>query len=120
MLRFIITLTFLISFSQTFAEGTKQLRPASGDFGYMQIHHNAEKFATYLATTDERLQIKINKNTERIYFGFGRITDGSAAKTDIYFRIKDPNENTMMRPTKIRIAETDFISSYAKVMVGPT
>ncbi len=120
MLRFIITLTFLISFSQTFAEGTKQLRPASGDFGYMQIHHNAEKFATYLATTDERLQININKNTERIYFGFGRITDGSAAKTDVYFRIKDPNGNTVMGPTKIPSAGTGFISSYTKAVAGPT
>ena len=120
MLRFLFTYTFILLYSLSFAEGTKQLRPTSADFGYMQIHHNAEKFATYLAKTDERLNININKNTERIYFGFGRITDGSNQKTDVYFRIKDPNGNVVMGPTKIPSTGTGFISTYAKAVAGPT
>jgi hypothetical protein len=120
MLRFIITLTILISFSQSFAEGSKQLRPTSGDFGYIQINDKARTFATYSAASDERMYIHIKSTSEKINFGFGVITDGSTPKTDVYFRIKDPNGNVVMGPTKIPNTGMGFISSYTKAAAGPT
>lgn len=96
------------------------MRPASGDFGYIQINDKARTFATYVATNDERLNINVKSVSEKIYFGFGKITDGSTQKTDVYFRIKDPNGNIVMGPTKIPSTGNGFISSYAKGVAGPT
>lgn len=120
LFRKILLYIFILVSSKTYAEGSKQLRPSSGDFGYIQINDKARTFATYVASNDERLYINVNSITEKIYFGFGKITDGSAQKTDVYFRIKDPNGNIVMGPTKIPSSGNGFISSYAKSAAGPT
>ncbi len=102
------------------AEGTKQLRPATGDFGYIQINDRQRTFATYRASEDERLYINVASAREKIYFGFGRITDGSAAMTDVWYRIKDPNGNIVAGPTRIPTSGTGFISAYSRAIAGPT
>lgn len=112
----LITLSTLNSFS----EGSKQLRPISTDFGYIQINDKARTFATYVAASDERMYIHVKSKAEKIYFGFGKITDGSAQQTDVWYRIKDPNGNIVMGPTKIPSTGTGFISTYAKSAAGPT
>ncbi len=119
-LRIILSTLLTLSILNTFAEGSKQLRPSSSDFGYIQINDKARTFATYSAAADERMYIHVKSVSEKIYFGFGRITDGSAQKTDVYFRIKDPNGNIVMGPTKIPSTGTGYISSYAKAAAGPT
>ncbi len=102
------------------AEGTKQLRPASGDFGYIQINDRQRTFATYIAEEDERMYINVASAREKIYIGFGRVTDGSAAKTDVWYRIKDPNGNVVAGPTKVPSSGTGFINAYSRAIAGPS
>lgn len=118
--RIIFLLVLVCSSASLFAEGTKQLRPASSDFGYIQINDKGRTFATYVANEDERLYIHINGKQEKIYFGFGRVTDGSNQQTDVWFRIKDPSGTTVMGPTKIPTTGNGFISSYSRAVAGPT
>ncbi len=120
-MRLRITLsTLLILFTiQCFSEGSKQLRPASGDYGYIQINDKARTFATYIASEDERMHIKITSKREKIYFGFGRVLDGNTQVSDVWFRIKDPSGNVVMGPTRITTSGTGFISSYARASAGP-
>ena len=73
------------------AEGTKQIRPSSGDFGYIQINDRSRTFATYVATPDERLNIHISNSREKIYYGFGRMFNGSTTHTDVWYRIRKPD-----------------------------
>lgn len=111
---------FLLLCSNSSAEGTKQLRPSSGDFGYIQINDKQRTFATYIAAEDERLYINVASANEKIYFGFGRITDGSNAMTDVWYRIKDPNGNVVAGPSKIPTTGTGYISTYSRALAGPT
>lgn len=119
-LRLILSTLLTLSLINLFAEGSKQLRPSSTDFGYIQINDKARTFATYTAAEDERLYIHVKSVSEKIYFGFGKITDGTTQKTDVYYRIKDPNGNVVLGPTKIPSSGTGFITSYAKAAAGPT
>lgn len=119
-LRLLIYTLLTLSTFNAFSEGSKQLRPASSDFGYIQINDKARTFATYVADDDERMYIHIKSKSEKIYFGFGKITDGTTQKTDVWYRIKDPNGNTVMGPTKIPSTGTGYISTYAKSAAGPT
>lgn len=114
-----LSILFLLFIQVCFSEGTKQLRPASGDFGYIQINDRARTFATYLAAQDERMYINVASAREKIYIGFGRVTDGSAAMTDVWYRIKDPNGNVVAGPTRIPTSGTGFISSYTRAVAGP-
>ncbi len=116
----IYIIIFQIYSIASYSEGTKQLRPSSGDFGYIQINDRQRTFATYLAAEDERLHINIASAREKVYFGFGRITDGSTAMTDVWYRIKDPNGNIVAGPTRIPTSGTGFISTYSRAIAGPT
>lgn len=118
--KFTLSALLIVYSVVSFAEGSKQLRPSSGDNGYIQINDKARTFATYMAAEDERMYIHVSSNKERIYFGFGKITDGNNTQSDVWFRIKDPNGNVVMGPTKIPTSGTGYISNYTRAAAGPT
>lgn len=101
------------------AEGTKQLRPASGDFGYLQINDKGRTFATYIANEDERLYIHISNRKEKIYFGFGNIKNGTTNVTDVWYRIKNQSGNIVYGPFKVTNTGKGYISSYSRAIAGP-
>ncbi len=122
MLRNYLILFLIFSSHQLFAEGTKQLRPLSTDFGYMQVYDNARTFATYNCIEAERLNIHISSNKEKIFFGFGTIwdTDGATVKTDLYYRIKNPSGVVVYSARLTPSSGTGYISTYTKAVNGPT
>lgn len=101
------------------AEGTKQIRPASGDFGYIQINDRSRTFATYIATPDERLNIHISNSREKIYYGFGRMFNGATTHTDVWYRIRKPDGTIVFGPTQVPSTGTGFISTHAQAVAGP-
>ncbi|MFL5729674.1 MAG: hypothetical protein ACJ75J_09345, partial [Cytophagaceae bacterium] len=117
----------LTSTLNSFAEGTKQLMPASTDNSYMQIYDNNDpnrNFMTYGCTPVHRLNIRICNVGEKIYIGLNQDLD-----KDVYFRLKDPAGNALAitgltsvgaNTYKVPTTGTGYISSYAKAVVGPT
>src|SRR3989304_8476784 len=82
----IIFLIVLSNFHSSFAEGTKQLRPNYTDKGSIQIFDGATlSMATFGCIPTHRLYIHICTVGERVYYGFGGISN-----TTTYYRIKDP------------------------------
>jgi hypothetical protein len=112
---------FLVCLSSfMYAEGTKQLCPVYTDYGYLQINDKGRSSATYGATADERIYIHISSATkERIYYGFGRVTDGSTARTDVWYRIKNPQGVVVVGPTRITNSGYGYISGYNRCVEGP-
>ncbi len=121
-MRFTHYLAFILMLLHTYvyAEGTKQLRPSSGNYGYLQINDKARTFATYLASEDERLYIHISNAREKIYFGFGNIKNGPNNTTDVWYRIKSPNGTVVLGPTRVVNNGTGYISSYNRAVAGPS
>ena len=110
---------FLIVHFFSVAEGTKQLRPTSADFGALQIWGNQvagpRRFATYNANVDERLYINIKDFTkEKINLGFKPPT------SDIYYRIRNPLGAIVSGPTLLPFAAAPgYISLHANAVAGP-
>lgn len=122
LLHIILFLSFIGS---TFAEGTKQLRPTSGDFGDVEIGDGstgANPLGRPFARTDntdtlQRLYIHVSSTSEKIYFGF-QPTTKTLGKGK--FRIKDPNGNIVYALTNVPIAAgAGYIDTYAQAVAGP-
>ena len=113
-----LTALFLISIlNTTHAEGSYELLNGScSNWGFIQIWDNnssARNFATYGCPSTSRLNIRL-LNGDHIYFGY------STDVEDVYYRIKDPNGNTVKGPTLITSSSTrGWISTCNKVMTGP-
>ncbi len=117
---FVFLLFMILILADSFAEGTKQLRPVSGDFGYLQINDKGRTFATYVAAKDERIYIHISNNREKIYFGIGRITGyNNGSFTDVWYRIKDPAGNIVFGPKQVTTSGSGWIANYNQAVAGP-
>ncbi|NNC96327.1 MAG: T9SS type A sorting domain-containing protein [Chitinophagales bacterium] len=121
--RFYVAIVLLLQLFLLFkvkAEGTKEIRPTSADFGYVQIWDNndpARIFATYDADSFSRLYIHIeDPANEVIYFGFGSKIAGPA---NVYYRLRDPNGNIVMGPTVLPSAGAGYINNYNDCVNGP-
>ncbi len=99
---------------KSFAEGTKELRPASSDFGYIQIYDRGRIFATYNAPSENRLYVHICTAGEKIFFGFNQ------PDNDVYFRLKDPSGNIVINAQSIPSSGAGFISTYNQAVAGPS
>jgi hypothetical protein len=123
---FYFTLVLLcLGHTRLYAEGTKQLRPTSGSYGYIQINDADRTFATYAASPEERLHIHVSSVKEKIYFGFGKIWNtenlsSHKVATDVYYRIKNEKGVVVSGPALIPSAGQGFIDTYTKVVNGPT
>jgi gliding motility-associated-like protein len=104
----------LITANNLLAEGTKELRPTSTDFGYIQIYDRGRVFATYNAPALNRLYIHICTAGEKIFFGFNQ------PDNDVYFRLKDPAGNIVVAAQAIPSSGTGFISTYNQAVAGPS
>ena len=108
----------------SFAEGTKQIRPTQGDYGYLQIGDQRNgltvdrNFAMYSADEDTRLNIAISDPVNEL------ITFGIRPETNdpLYFRIKDPNGNIVWGPTLLSTTDGDpgRILDYDEAVAGPS
>lgn len=106
----------MLSWTAIHAEGTKELQPAATDYGFLQIFDQntiTRPFATFDAPEEYRLNISVCNLGEKIFMGF-RQNDN-----DVYFRLKDPNGNTVMGPTLIPGSGQGFIENHADAVSGP-
>ncbi len=120
----------VVAFS-AYSEGSKELHPKSGQNGpYLQIWDTPDqvtrKFATFSPDSNYRLNIKICNLGEKVYFGFQQ------NDKDVYFRIKDPNGNTVpitglvdqdpaaaVFTYKIPTTGNGFINTWTEATSGP-
>ncbi len=98
-------------------EGSRELTPSFGDNGNIHIEASNSAFATYSTQTDSlyRLNINICNLGERIYFGF------RPSESDIYMRIKDPNNNIVYGPILLPqgTAGPGRIDNHTQAISGP-
>lgn len=109
----------ILMFSQGgVAEGTKQLMPLSTSFGMVQINDVGRTFALTTNTDSlNRLYIHIKSTTEKVYFGFRRLS--SSVATSGNFRIKDPTGTIVYALTALPTSGAGFINDYTKATLGP-
>ena len=112
----IVTLCWIYPYS--IAEGTKELRPSSSDYGNIEINDQGRTFALESNTDSlHRLYIHIKSTTEKIYFGF-QPKDKTAGHGT--FRIKDPSGTVVYTRTNVTTATgAGYIESYAEAIAGP-
>ena len=99
----------------SFAEGTKQFRPASTDVGNLQINDMGRPFA--LESNNDplhRLYFHISNTSENVYFGFQHIGTGTAT-----YRIKDPDGNIVLSRTAVPTSGNGYINTYDEAIAGP-
>ncbi|MDN5200195.1 Ig-like domain-containing protein [Fulvivirgaceae bacterium BMA10] len=102
------------------AEGTREYRPTSSDFGNIRIGDALQpdlqvRFATFIADETEKMKVRIkDPSREIIYFGFN-ISLGA----DIYFRLRDPNDNIVIASALVPASGTGHIASYGQAVIGP-
>src|SRR6478735_11289655 len=113
--------TLLILFTQvlSYAEGTKQIMPNSGNAAYFVLDNGWSQFALYNCPITSRLNISICNPGEKIYFGFRQ------SNNDVRFRIKNPN-GVQVYPALPTVdlpvptgAGAGYISTYAQAVAGP-
>ncbi len=101
------------------AEGTKQIKPFLLAKGELTIDKSRNDFAFYDAAPEFRLNIYISSTTEKIFFGFGKISlpDSTAS---LAYRIKDPLGNTVWGPDIAPSTSNEgFIDTYEQAVAGP-
>ncbi|MBL0343393.1 MAG: hypothetical protein IPP71_22560 [Bacteroidetes bacterium] len=112
-------LTLLQSKQQLHGEGSPQFKPDTTKTTFLMVLNTQTTYGTfagYSATDTNRLFIRINDAAnERIYFGIGQRSTGSAW----YFRVKDPNGNVVYGPTLLPTSGTGFIPYHRQAIAGP-
>lgn len=118
MLRIIFIVSFSLITFHLVAEGTKQLRPTSADYGNVEINDQGRPFA--LESNNDslhRLYIHIANTSEKIYFGF-QPQDKTAGHGT--FRIKDPSGGVVYNRTNVPTASgAGYIENYNEAVAGP-
>jgi hypothetical protein len=111
-------MTIIFSSFMVNAEGTKEFRPDSTNFGVMQINDLGRPFALESNTdTLHRLYFHIsNYSTEKVYIGFNHIKVASEVAT---YRIMNPNGSIAKARANIPTSGTGFIKYYANAVAGP-
>lgn len=103
------------------AEGTKQLMPASSDFGNLEIYDMKRPFAAFYNENPlNRLYFHVSSTSEKVYFGFRHIVVSGINNSTTYFRIKNPSGEIVFESTIIPTsAGTGYIETYAQAAAGP-
>ncbi len=118
--RIVICIAFIINSMNLMAEGTKEIQPTASSHGRLQIMPFVTDFAMFDAAPEHRLHISICNPGELIYYGFGHIRDYfGAVQTDVVYRIKDPNGNTVVGPSSVPSSGAGFINNYTEAVNGP-
>jgi len=118
MRRLISIVLFIGYISNSFAEGTKQLRPAVSDFGNVEINDQYRPFALESNSDSlHRLFIHIKSTSEKIYFGFQPKDRTLGTGT---FRIKDASGAIVYNQTSVPVVSgAGFIENYDEAVAGP-
>ncbi len=119
MLRLI--LLFILAYGlipQVFAEGSKELEQAGGTTKVL-----VGVMGAFDAPADRRIHIRIGQSPdERIYFGFGNVTQGSSgtgAAIPLFFRIRNPQGQIVEGPSLIPTSGAGFIANRSEAFTGP-
>lgn len=119
MKKYILISVLIAVYMNLNAEGTKQLRPASSDYGYLQINDVGRPFALTTNTDSlHRLYIHIENTSEKIYFGFKPHSTNSTLGQG-KFRIKNPTGTIVYALTNVPTSGTGYISTYTACVAGP-
>ena len=126
---FLVFFGLMLLIQNSFAEGTKQLAPASTDRVYIQPAPNG--FAYYNGPEELRLKIRIaDPDQEQVFIGFSRPASSpvypcAGSLTTAYFRIKDPS-GAVVWPVpgnnngQILDGTTSNIANWAQAVAGPS
>lgn len=115
----VVFLVLLLSGIQTYAEGTKQLRPASTDSGALYVGNHGQGYANFArdgdANAEYRIFIKTQAAGEKILMGFSKSEDANDANYYLYNRA-----GTLLLNGPIPVSgDPGFIATYAKAVTGP-
>jgi gliding motility-associated-like protein len=114
----IIAVIFLLPML-SFAEGTKQIMPASSNHGQLCFNKARNNFGFYNADAEFRINITIADLSESIRFGFGQVLIDNVVASDLVYRIKDPSGNVVLGAYSVPASGQGFISSYDQAVAGP-
>ena len=99
-----------------YAEGSRELLVSdSSNYGSLQIWDNNDanrQFATWNCDSLYRLNVRVN-NGEYIHLGFHQNNN------DVWFRVRNPNNQIVMGPIKINNSHAGWIEYYAQAFTGP-
>ncbi|MFL5729626.1 MAG: gliding motility-associated C-terminal domain-containing protein, partial [Cytophagaceae bacterium] len=117
--KIVLFLVLFLSSNSTIikAEGTKQLLPASTDWGYIEINNSTTNipFATWNGPVDYRLNFTICDPAEIVYLGF------QPSRNNVYYRIKNSAGTVVMGPAILASAAgVGYIQNYTEAVTGPS
>ncbi|MBE0646231.1 MAG: hypothetical protein IH596_00435 [Bacteroidales bacterium] len=98
---------------QSYAEGTKEVRPTINTYGNLSIDAGYTDFATYNCPENYRLNIHISNVGEKILFGFHR-----SSNTNRTYQLRNPSGTVVMSGT-IPTTGTGYIANYNEAVTGP-
>lgn len=114
-------LLLLITF-HAFTEGSRELQPQDGDFGYLQItkHENFTDFGHYGADPSRQINIRVNEVGETVYYGLNNMTEGgNVFVEDVPYRIVSPSGVVVEQGVIPDIGEQGNIPNWDEAAAGP-
>lgn len=113
-------LIILLSTTFTFAEGTKELRPAESNFGNLFLSKSANftKFGHYGAPVEQQIKIRVSSTDETIYFGFNNHFQNGDFVAGLPYRIVSPSGVVVFESTT-QAAGEGYIENYNQAVTGP-
>ncbi len=106
----------------SFAEGTKELRPAANNTANLHITDNAvyTDFAQYGAPPEHQIKIQIADLSERMYFGMNnKEGNGDDFVPNVPFRIVSPTGVIVYNGIMPGTGQEGFIDSWNEAVAGP-
>ncbi len=118
---YLLFLAGLLFQQAVLAEGTKEIMPTDTSYGRIEIYDYFSPFATFNCPAEDRLNFSIAGSNEVVYLGFGDVYDDiQTLKTDVIFRIKDPNGVVVYGPSYLPVSGNGYIQNYNQACAGPS
>lgn len=114
-------LLLIIAF-HTFGEGTRELQPEEGDFGYLHItkHESFTDFGHYDADPTNQIKIRVNEVGETVYYGLNNMTEGdNVFVPDVPYRIVSPSGVIVEEGVIPDVGEQGNIPNWGEAVAGP-
>lgn len=117
----LLLLITVLTGSQTFSEGTKEISPKSGSISALVLMPDRKTGSYKNADDDNRIRFNIASLNEKLYFGFKwqEYGTGTAVGENMYVRIYRPNGTLAAGPIQLSNSGDGYISSYSRAIAGP-
>lgn len=119
----LVIIILLISLSNLFAEGTKEIMQNASYNGRIIMDPEFGAFGMYGSGHNDRLHIRINQPGERIFYGFGASVgtagEGQYIANDVIYRIMDPDGVMVKQSTLQPHSGAGYINTYQEAIKGP-